>query len=345
MIKWVSLFANVWIAETYLKELWIDIVVANELLNERCKFYNHFYPESQIIPGDITNQDVYNNIASRSINEKVDFLMATPPCQWMSIAWKMAEDDPRNSLIMKAVDMIIDTNVTSFFIENVPQALKTYIIFHWEKILIPDYIKMKLWNKYKITFNVANSADYWTPQTRKRSIILWHKFQEWLLPEKEKTITVREAIWHLPSIESGQKSKIPFHYWTKHNDRHVLWMRNTPTGKTALDNKKCYPEKDWRKIKWYSTTYKRIDRDKPAPTITMANWSISSQNNVHPWNLLNDGTYSDARVLSLKEIFILTGLPDNWSPPTRASESMIRKVIWEWIPPMLVKKILLKMPK
>lgn len=43
MIKWVSLFANVWIAETYLKALWIDIVVANELLDERCKFYNHFF--------------------------------------------------------------------------------------------------------------------------------------------------------------------------------------------------------------------------------------------------------------------------------------------------------------
>jgi len=42
----------------------------------------------------------------------------------------MQEDDPRNSLIIKAVDMILDTNVTSFLIENVPQALKTYIIYH-----------------------------------------------------------------------------------------------------------------------------------------------------------------------------------------------------------------------
>ena len=156
---------------------------------------------------------------------------------------------------------------------------------------------------------------------------------------------VKRAKSNISKSESGQKSKIPYHYWTKHNDRHILWMKNTPTGKTALENENYYPEKDWRKIKWYNTTYKRIDWDKPAPTITMANWSISSQNNVHPWNLLNDGTYSDARVLSLKEIFILTGLPDNWSPPTRASESLVRKVIWEWIPPMLVKKILLNMPK
>jgi len=344
MIKWLSLFANVWIAETYLKEIWIDIVVANELLIDRCRFYNYLYPEAKMIQGDILNKDTYNEVLENSLHEKVDFLIATPPCQGMSIAWKMQEDDPRNSLIIKAVDMILDTNVTSFLIENVPQALKTYIIYHWEKISIPEFIKIRLGEKYKITFNIANAADYWTPQTRKRSIILWHKTQERKLPKTQPEITVREAIWHLPSLESWEYSNIPYHYGSKHNDRHILWMSHTPTGKTALDNEKYYPEKNWRKIKWYNTTYKRIDRDKPAPTITMANWSISSQNNVHPGHKLPNWTYSDARVLSLKEIFILTWLPDNWTPPTRASENLIRKVIWEWIPPMLTKKIIMNMP-
>jgi site-specific DNA-cytosine methylase len=39
----------------------------------------------------------------------------------------MDENDPRNTLIIKAVDMILDTNVDNFLIENVPQALRTYI--------------------------------------------------------------------------------------------------------------------------------------------------------------------------------------------------------------------------
>ena len=52
------------------------------------------------------------------------------------------------------------------------------------------------------------------------------------------------------------------------------------------------------------------------------------------------GTYSDARVLTLKEIFILTGLPDKWSPPEFASENMIRQVIGEGVPPKLVEAIL-----
>ena len=39
MIKGLSLFANVGIAETYLHQVGIDIVVANELLPERARFY------------------------------------------------------------------------------------------------------------------------------------------------------------------------------------------------------------------------------------------------------------------------------------------------------------------
>ena len=106
MIKGVSLFASVGIAETYLKECWIDIVVANELLIDRCKFYRNLYPTCNMIPWDITTEDVYKQIVSISLKQKVNFLIATPPCQWMSIAWKMDENDPRNTLIIKAVDVI-----------------------------------------------------------------------------------------------------------------------------------------------------------------------------------------------------------------------------------------------
>lgn len=76
----------------------------------------------------------------------------------------------------------------------------------------------------------------------------------------------------------------------------------------------------------------------------MANGSVSSQNNVHPGVLKNNGEYSDARVLTLKEIFILTGLPENWNPPKWASENLIRQVIGEGVPPKLINKLLETMP-
>ncbi len=77
----------------------------------------------------------------------------------------------------------------------------------------------------------------------------------------------------------------------------------------------------------------------------MANGSISSQNNVHPGELRDDGTYSDARVLTLKEIFILTGLPSEWHPPKWASQGLIRQVIGEGVPPKLINALLSTIPK
>lgn len=56
-MKGLSLFANVGIAETYLEELGLDIVVANELLENRCKFYKYCHPNTEVICGDITNDN------------------------------------------------------------------------------------------------------------------------------------------------------------------------------------------------------------------------------------------------------------------------------------------------
>lgn len=339
MLKGVSLFANVGIAETYLKENGIDIVVANELLSKRAEFYRYLYPSATMIDGDITKKEIFETVLSLAKDKNCEFVLATPPCQGMSVAGKMLEDDPRNSLIKYAVDFIKELKPKYAVIENVVGMLKTYIYHNGEKIKIVDFIKQEL-SEYHINYQIVDTADYGTPQTRKRAIFLISKNKKWQFPKKQKQITLKEAIGYLPSLESGEISDIPFHYAKKHNDRHILWLKHTPTGQSALHNSVHYPIKpNGEKIRGFATTYKRMAWDKPAPTITMANGSISSQNNVHAGRLKEDGTYSDARVLSLKEIFILTGLPDDWTPPSWASENLIREVIGEAIPPILIKNL------
>ncbi|MGN1312109.1 MAG: DNA cytosine methyltransferase [Bacilli bacterium] len=346
MIKGTSLFCNVGIAETYLKKYDIDIVVANELLEDRAKFYRFCYPDTDVVTGDITDDEIFNLVVKKSKEHGVEFLLATPPCQGMSVAGKMDEHDPRNSLIIKVVDFIKEVKPKNVIIENVPTMLKTSILINNEKIKIVDYINRELGNDYKISFNILNAANYGTPQTRNRTIVLMSKLGDWKLPEMQRQITVREAIGWLPSLESGQKSDIKYHFAPRHNERHILWMKHTPTGKSAFNNKIYFPQKeDGTRIKGFSTTYKRMSWDKPAPTITMCNGGISSQNNVHPGRPLKDGTYSDARVLSLKELMILTGLPDDWEIPEWASENLVRKVIGEGVPPKLIEAIIKNMPR
>ena len=77
----------------------------------------------------------------------------------------------------------------------------------------------------------------------------------------------------------------------------------------------------------------------------MNNGVISSLCCVHPGRMINDPKninlklYSDPRVLTLLEIFIVFSLPRNWNYPDWASENFVRKIIGEGIPPLLVKKI------
>lgn len=340
IFKGLSLFANVGIAETYLKEANVEIVVANELLEERARYHEHLH-KANVICGSITDDTVFNKIIKKSEKLGVNFILATPPCQGMSMAGQMKEDDPRNSLIIKAMEAFTLLKPEAMLIENVPQMYKTSIVINDVKINIKDYIEQVCKDLgYQVKFNIFDAADYGTAQHRRRSFTRIYKDSYvWEEPLKEKHITVREKIEKLPSLESGQKSIVPWHNARVHNDRHVLWMKNTPSGRTSFENPVHYPNKDGRRIKGFATTYKRIAWDKPAPTITMSSGSISSQNNVHPGRLLADNTYSDARALTILELLRLTGLPDNWAIPEWANDNLIREVIGEAIPPMLVRNI------
>ena len=62
----LSLFANVGVAETYLKDIGVDIKVANELEPKRAKFYEHLYPSTNMIIGDVTNKEISHKIIAES---------------------------------------------------------------------------------------------------------------------------------------------------------------------------------------------------------------------------------------------------------------------------------------
>jgi DNA (cytosine-5)-methyltransferase 1 len=346
-IRALSLFANIGVGETYLNDLGIKTVVANELLDERAILYKHFHPEAEVIQGDITIDENFDKIIEASKLNNVNLIIATPPCQGMSIAGQMKSDDPRNSLIIRAMKAFTLLKPDYMLIENVPQMLKTSILFNGQTINIQDFITQEIGSDYIVHFNVFDSADFGTAQNRKRTIVRIHKKElSWPEAKKQKQITVRDVIGNLPTLESNQKSNVAWHYAKKHNDNHILWMKNTPTGKTALNNPSpFFPNKDGRKIKGFVTTYKRIDWDKPSPTVTMANGSISSQNNVHPGRLLSNGTYSDARVLTPLELFRVMGLPDDWNFPIKLndkiiSDNVLRHVIGEAVPPKMMKAMI-----
>jgi len=68
-MKGLSLFAGAGIAETYLRESGVEIIVANELVPRRAELYQKIYPDCAMICGDITKTNnflhkwIYNEIS------------------------------------------------------------------------------------------------------------------------------------------------------------------------------------------------------------------------------------------------------------------------------------------
>ena len=357
MINGISLFSNVGIGELYLKDCNINIVVANELIPDRANFYRHVYPDCNMITGDIFEH--YDELVDLAKRNNCKFLMATPPCQGMSVAGRRNYEDKRNFLIIPVLDAIKDIDPDYVLIENVPQLLNLTIKYNDIVDTVMNTIEREFKDIYYINDEkIVNFKDFGVPQNRKRAIIILSKRKKYEFPLKEKEITVRQVIGDLPSVEAivdgnvdyfeGNSKKIQeclkiskWHRPIQHAFRHVIIMRHTPTGHSAFENDFYYPKKiDGTRVKGYNTTYKRMNWDSPAPTITTANGVISSQCNVHPGRKNEDGTYSDARVLTIYEIMRLFTIPDDWNVPQWASENFSRRVIGEGVPPLFIKKII-----
>jgi len=345
-IKTISLFSSAGIGELLVHKK-LDVIVANELIRQRADCYSFFYPETNMICGDITNIDIKSQIIKIANYENAKMLIATPPCQGLSTLGKnkiqvQYESDRRNFLVLEVLDIIDSCDFDYILIENVPKFIEMYFPYNNQYLKLEEILRKKYSDIYKIDICVLNAKDYGVPQSRPRAIIkLYKKNLKWGQPVEEKEITVREAIGELPSLESGEDSGIPWHYAKKANERAILAMRHTETGKSALTNEIYYPKKtDGSRISGFHNTFKRMSWDQPCPARTTYSGSISSHNNVHPGRLLPDGTYSDARVLTLLETFIVSSIPCDIKFPEKVSETFIRTIIGEAIPPHLMEQII-----
>lgn len=345
-IKAISLFSSAGIGELRLNSQKINVIAANELVPQRAKCYKFFYPKTEMICADITNQEVKAQLIEIANKQGVEMLIATPPCQGLSTLGKNKiqphyENDRRNFLILEVLDIIDACDFNYILIENVPKFIEMYFPYNGQYLTLQDILEGKYSDKYKIDIRVLNAKDYGVPQSRPRAIVkLWKYPLKWEWPKQENEITLKEAIGHLPSIEAGEDSGIPWHYAKPQNERAQLAMRYTPSGKSAIVNEIFYPKKeDGTRIKGFHNTFKRMVWEQPSPARTTYSGSISSHNNVHPGVLQKDGTYSDARVLTLLETFIVSSIPEEIKFPNGATDTFIRTIIGEAIPPRLMEVI------
>lgn len=373
-IRGLSLFANVGVAEACLEKIGVDIRIANELVEERARFYADVYPHTHMIPGDITDDTVRTRIVNEAIEKDVNFIMATPPCQGMSRVGKMDEFDERNQLIYYAVDVIKRVQPEFVLIENVTTILKTKISVSGEIMLIPEYLMRELGNDYNFNKTTKVKAMYYSiPQMRYRNIYLLSrkdKKVKWEFPPHTPEVTLRDAIGNLPSVDPLLREgmtltleKFPdfekkrrvaakvskWHRPPVHSWKLVECMMHTPTDESAANNPVFYPKKpNGVRVKAHYNQYRRLAWDKPCRALTQNNGVISSLACVHPglpYNKDGEILYTEPRVFTLYEIMIISSIPTDWPIPDWADETLIRRVIGEGIPSHLIEVIMQELIK
>lgn len=347
-----SAFTNVGFDEFYLKENGFNNLVSNEFLSERAKWYREIYPHSLMIEGDIREKmDEYIKISKQ---KNIQLGIFTPPCQTFTVAGKRDFSDTRTTLFLTMLEIIRQIGYRYVLIENVkeyltasPKALQHIL----KGKTIVEYIKATLESMgFWVNIDVISAADYGTSQSRQRCIILACNTGLWKFPVKDKfQITVWDAIGHLPSLEPGQDSGIPYH-----KDRgdlepcEINFLRHTPSGKSAWDNAKQYKpcNKDGKPSNAkHKASFSREDKNKPASTLTGDSGYIGGHNCIHPGRPLTDGTWSDPRTYTTLEKLLLCGLPGDYKIPTWADDRLIDEVLGEIFLPKLCLRLVQNIPE
>lgn len=278
-MKAISLFASGGIGDLALKANNIDIIIANELLEDRCQVLAYNYPETEVIQGDIRlkREEIITKAKQYLGNTTLDILYATPPCQGMSKNGRgtilnnirkglRPQLDERNSLIIEAIEIAKALKPRIIILENVPEMQDTIIETSKGKYqLILDYITEVLGAEYEGKGEVVEFADYGVPQKRQRLITIFSrdnhlkeffKITKTFLPAKThgnieknngltKWVTIRDVISNLPKLDAQSKelanSKIAFHRVPILDKDKYYWVSNTALEKSAFDNQciKC----------------------------------------------------------------------------------------------------------
>lgn len=325
---YISLFSSAGIGCYGFKMEDFECIATNELierrlniqrLNNKCK-YNSGY-----ICGDITLEKtkkmLFDEIQKWKTEENidnVDVVIATPPCQGMSVAnLKKNNEINRNSLVIESIKLIKEIKPNIFVFENVAAFLKTACIDIDENVKsIDEAIKYNLNKDYIIMSRIINFKDYGSNSSRTRTLVIGVKkeFEEHispidLFPQREKEKTLKQVIGKLkPLKEFGEiDSEDIYHFFRIYPEHMREWIHDLKEGESAFDNesdeKKPHTVVDGKiKVNVQKTgdKYKRQFWNKVAPCIHTRNDLLASQNTIHP---------SDDRVFSIRELMNIMTIP------------------------------------
>ncbi len=370
-LTYISLFSSAGIGCYGFKEENFSCIATNEILEKRLKIqkYNQKCKhESGYIDGDLSTKETQDRIYDELKKNKVkdlDVLIATPPCQGMSVAnHKKNNEIKRNSLVVESIKMVRNIIPKFFVFENVKAFLNTICtdVDNTDRI-IGDAINLNLGGYYNILSKSINFKEYGSQSSRSRTLVIgvrkdFKNISPYdLFPQRKNPKTLKALIGDLKALDRmGEIDQEDiYHAFRRYDEKMLPWIENIKEGQSAFENKdiKRKPHKivDGKIIlnkNKNGDKYARWYWHREGPCIHTRNDILASQNTIHP---------SDNRVFSIRELMRMMTIPKKfkWSEVDlnflnnleleekikylKKEELNIRHCIGEAVPTVIFKQI------
>ena len=378
---YISLFSSAGVGCYGFKEMGYNCIATVELLDKRLKiqkFNKKCMMDSGYICGDMTQSETKGKVFNEYNLWKncfgvsdLDVLIATPPCQGMSVAnHKKGDELKRNSLVVESISITKEILPKFFVFENVRAFLSSICTdVDGKDKTIDEAITYNLGGNYNILRKVVNFKDYGCPSSRTRTLVIGVRrdLQDItpfdIFPDKTKEKTLRETIGHLPPLKTMGEiwERDIFHNFRKYAPHMESWISEIKEGQSAFDNDDInrIPHTIKDGVVVYNAQkngdkYTRQYWDKVGPCIHTRNDIMASQNTVHP---------SDNRVFSIREVMLMMSVPESfqWSEQSlgtlnslsqkekeeflKKEEMNIRQNLGEAVPTVIFRQIANKIRK
>ena len=240
-LTYISLFSCAGVGCFGFKKAGFECIATNELIERRLnvqKYNNKCRFESGYICDDITTDETKNKIFKEIDrwkelgNDRVDVLIATPPCQGMSVAnHKKAENEiVRNSLVVESVHLIQKVAPRFFIFENVAAFMKTGCTAPDGTVkAIGDVVYEELSDKYIIVSRILNFKNYGSNSSRTRTVVIGvsKDIAEYvapieLYPTYVEERTLRDVIGDMPKLEWGEICPTDFYHSLEHIQKKCI---------------------------------------------------------------------------------------------------------------------------
>lgn len=247
-------------------------------------------------------------IIRRTGVKKIDLLVVCAPCQPFSSQNKNKGDDERIPLILEATRFAKVLKPKLIFFENVSGLLAP------KHSSLVESLRMDLHSLGYINWfgpTRINAADYGVPQRRLRCVLMVGRkgTRPPEIPEpttpQGKRVTVRRAIYKLPSLRSGESRQDDgLHFARNHQPIALQRFRHIrKNGGSRFDLPEELELRCHRGHSGYPDVYGRMAWDEVAPTLTSGCTDATRGRFIHP---------EDDRSISLREAARLQTFPDEY---------------------------------